>query len=684
MRTWVLLLLSVPLARYGLAQGANCPTGGTTIVFSNGVLTTKQHARAALEEVQSTVEATLNTTQPTRDVSCTQYALAYDSEFLNSDSTTATVVNVVGQFATAAVQSGLTDYATVWSSLFQYSSVVPSLPDAWAQALGQDFSNVLIGVVAPVQQDLQTQTAMYQAQLNAGNNVMVVAHSQGNLYANEAYVLLSIPQGRQFNVVAVATPGDHVAGGGPWVTLQNDIILLVPHALSANTVNNNNPDRCDSAVNLASRTRCHDFTESYLTGDVSEPKIINDVIGPVGAFFLMSSGTQSATAGQTLTIGLPLGAVSVSITVTSASGGDLSVDGVPSLSLQPQGSTTLQVGVGTHIVTLTLNGVQVAGTVSVVPPASGTVSVQATLDGTPWPASGTASVMYAIACASQTITGTALPNIAGSISPGQCVANFNSGGPPNSSFGAFSPSTSQTLNSGEGIGFTLQFNSNPPTAGFAMSSGAQSATNGQTLNLIDAAGATVSVSFDATQRTVAYNTNTIMSWQWTIDGSIVATSAAFSQSLAIGTHTVSLVVADGRGAQSTPATATVVVTTTLSTATWVQQFPATSPPARNGFMMAYDAAHSQTVVFGGIGASGTLADTWVWDGTSWTQNFPAVSPPATHDGQMVYDEAREQTILVGGYTDPAGPTATWIWDGNTWTQSIHHAKPRIGVCRGRV
>ena len=322
--------------------------------------------------------------------------------------------------------------------------------------------------------------------------------------------------------------------------------------------------------------------------------------------------------------------------------------------------------------------------------STGTVAASGTLDGNSWTSSTTWPVSYTIVDPNNNaVAGTVgLPFSTPGLGIGSYTLTYISGGPPNATFLEVGPCAGPLLTvcktqlgANQTLPFNLQFTSNPPTAGFTMSyttsSNTQSAIDGQALNVAVAPGSTASVIFDASQRSIAYNTNKITVWQWTIDSSIVATSRTFSQSIPIGTHTVSLVVADGRGAQSTPATATVVVTTTPSTATWVQQFPATSPPARNGFMMVYDAARSQTVVFGGIGASGTLGDTWVWDGTSWIQEFPAVSPPATHDGQIVYDEARQQTILVGGYTDQAGPTATWIWDGNTWTQASTTTSPAL-------
>src|SRR5439155_20190387 len=58
------------------------------------------------------------------------------------------------------------------------------------------------------------------------------------------------------------------------------------------------------------------------------------------------------------------------------------------------------------------------------------------------------------------------------------------------------------------------------------------------------------------------------------------------------------------------------------------QAPATSPCARVGASMAYDAATSNMVLFGGLNSSSrALGDTWTWNGTTWTKQAPAASPP---------------------------------------------------------
>jgi hypothetical protein len=105
---------------------------------------------------------------------------------------------------------------------------------------------------------------------------------------------------------------------------------------------------------------------------------------------------------------------------------------------------------------------------------------------------------------------------------------------------------------------------------------------------------------------------------------------------------------------------------------WTQQHPATSPPAREAAAMAYDAATSSAVLFGGCGnmpPTCLLNDTWTWNGTDWTQQHPATSPPARDQALMAYDGATRTMVLFGGRD--AGPTLlndTWTWNGSTWTQ----------------
>jgi hypothetical protein len=86
--------------------------------------------------------------------------------------------------------------------------------------------------------------------------------------------------------------------------------------------------------------------------------------------------------------------------------------------------------------------------------------------------------------------------------------------------------------------------------------------------------------------------------------------------------------------------------------------------------MAYDAATSQLVLFGGFGGSGQLGDTWIWNGTTWTQQSPARSPSARDYSSMAYDAATSQLVLFGG-----GTASSYLND--TWTYGVVSAKPTI-------
>ena len=86
--------------------------------------------------------------------------------------------------------------------------------------------------------------------------------------------------------------------------------------------------------------------------------------------------------------------------------------------------------------------------------------------------------------------------------------------------------------------------------------------------------------------------------------------------------------------------------------------------------MAYDAATSQVVLFGGLNASfSEMGDTWTWNGTNWTQQSPPLSPGARDGVGMAYDPALGQVLLFGGESSESGPylNDTWEWNGSSWT-----------------
>src|ERR1700730_14415171 len=118
-----------------------------------------------------------------------------------------------------------------------------------------------------------------------------------------------------------------------------------------------------------------------------------------------------------------------------------------------------------------------------------------------------------------------------------------------------------------------------------------------------------------------------------------------------------------------------------------------TPPPRAGAATAFDANTGTTVLFGGMGASGPLHDTWTWDGSAWTQQHPAHNPPSAVMGPMAYDPATHDMLLVTvsiptGPISSADPTTvnpppaqTWLWDGGDWHKAAGVQPPVSALTR---
>jgi hypothetical protein len=113
--------------------------------------------------------------------------------------------------------------------------------------------------------------------------------------------------------------------------------------------------------------------------------------------------------------------------------------------------------------------------------------------------------------------------------------------------------------------------------------------------------------------------------------------------------------------------------------TWSESFPALSPPARGEASMVYDAASQRILLFGGVNAAGQyLNDLWSWDGSTWSQPFDfCCGPPAPRAyTSLAYDAAHQDVVLFGGLgVGEAQFDDTWIWNGTTWSQESPKAQP---------
>lgn len=164
---------------------------------------------------------------------------------------------------------------TNYSKFWEFLSGLDLMPDILQDKLKEIAAEIDADIVS-ANPSVQEHIVVYDTYLREENVVVLVAHSQGNLYGNIAYLGLDQQYIDGFGIVSVANPDSYIAGGGPYTTIDEDqIIGYLPTALPTNLDNFFGP------VNLADWSG-HKFIESYLaTGHDAETVILNNVVSMI-------------------------------------------------------------------------------------------------------------------------------------------------------------------------------------------------------------------------------------------------------------------------------------------------------------------------------------------------------------------------------------------------------------------
>lgn len=105
---------------------------------------------------------------------------------------------------------------------------------------------------------------------------------------------------------------------------------------------------------------------------------------------------------------------------------------------------------------------------------------------------------------------------------------------------------------------------------------------------------------------------------------------------------------------------------------WHKLATTPSPSGRYAAAMAYDAALAKVVLFGGADRSATglaPSETWGWDGATWSL-LASGSPPPRAAHALAYDAARSTLVLFGGFDGPLSVRGdTWQLDATGWHEA---------------
>lgn len=256
-------MLVVPAFFSPCSDAFTCPQNGpgVKIFFVNGVNTIKPNALLAGKRLLGEVTQHIRSTSegmPFRS-QCLDFDLAYNqNEVLFLD------------FFDAFRQRFKEREVDFWRSI----SRVTIAPDSF-QALAEEQAQAVDLNLYVDDLDLSDHVNKYSKEILAGKLVIVVAHSQGNLYANEAHSVLSLTAvgSEKLKIVAVGTPASFVAGTGLYTTVEEDFIWkLSPDALEANLSNKG----------CGLPWACHEFEYSYLGEFPSRPQILDHVLSVMG------------------------------------------------------------------------------------------------------------------------------------------------------------------------------------------------------------------------------------------------------------------------------------------------------------------------------------------------------------------------------------------------------------------
>jgi hypothetical protein len=238
---FILLILPIQAGAIG------CSDPEVTIYFGNGMFNSKRDANESRRALQNRIWES--------GLSKSEVHFSYN---LNEPA--------IEELLQVASQKDEENGRMFW----RYLSNLSLAPEAFRQ-LARDISRKFDQNRYVHDPDLRNHVAAYRSEIKEGKSVLIIAHSQGNFYANAAWNILNDENSAaaKVSIVGVAAPVREIAGGGPYTTLTQDIIIAAVRGL-AETL----PANVSNSKNSLSG---HEFISQYLDGDHSGPKIIADI-----------------------------------------------------------------------------------------------------------------------------------------------------------------------------------------------------------------------------------------------------------------------------------------------------------------------------------------------------------------------------------------------------------------------
>jgi hypothetical protein len=265
-------------------EASICDTKETMVFFGNGVQSVKRDAYDAIASIKKRLKVTL----PPEEFEILEFDIAYnDTHSLPLD----------------LLESALQILTGNTSRFWRFFWGLEIMPDWFADKLIL-LSTALDRSSLVTTDSLKHHVNTYKTKIAEGKKVILVAHSQGNLFGNQAYSLLNSREQQSFGMVSVANVDNNVLGAdSPYTTLQTDKVILAliaaQIALPTKPMTPNTENLADAEDFLG-----HYFIQSYMAeGSTSQDKITQQVVAALDTLVAPPQIVESGVITVSLTWG---------------------------------------------------------------------------------------------------------------------------------------------------------------------------------------------------------------------------------------------------------------------------------------------------------------------------------------------------------------------------------------------
>ena len=290
MKHFIYILISCLIC--GLVQAETCSasicdTKETTIFFGNGLKTLEKKTYDSINIVRQRLISVL----PPEEFEVLEFDISYNgTHTLTLDLLESTIQILTG------------NTSRFWRLFFE----LEIMPDWFADKFNL-LATVLDKSALVTTDSLRNHVNTYQTAIAEGKKIVLVAHSQGNLFGNQAYSLLNSREKQSFGMVSVANVDNNVLGNNtdeaPYSTLINDKVIIAIIAaqivLPSKPMAPNTENLSESEDSLG-----HSFIDSYMAkGSASEISITGDIVSVLGNLATPSKIVEPGVITVSLTWG---------------------------------------------------------------------------------------------------------------------------------------------------------------------------------------------------------------------------------------------------------------------------------------------------------------------------------------------------------------------------------------------